>query len=185
MLLVDEDLRIAIIGDHGTASTLALLAVSLAGYNPGVADQEGVAKPDSSVSTFPLTPSPPGAPGGAPAAGGLLLADAVGKLLAAVEKRDGYERDSFHHGIDEDGDACSPRPEALLAEATTKPTQGVRCAISEGAWMSGYEKAEVADAGKLDIHHMVPLAEAGAAERTAGPPSTARRTPMISARSDR
>ncbi|MGW2841798.1 HNH endonuclease family protein [Streptomyces sp. NPDC001493] len=140
--------------------TLTLLAVCLTGCNPSAAGPEGDAKPDSSVSASAATPSPSGAPGGAPADGGLPLADAVAKLPEAAERRDGYERDSFHHWIDEDGDGCSTRAEVLLAEATTKPVQGARCVLSGGAWMSAYDGIEVTDAGKLDIDHMVPLAEA-------------------------
>nr|MDT0525885.1 HNH endonuclease family protein [Streptomyces sp. DSM 41633] len=48
----------------------------------------------------------------------------------------------------------------LIAEAVTAPQQGARCTLSGGGWLSYYDEVEVTDAKKLDIDHMVPLAEA-------------------------
>ncbi|MEU5825902.1 HNH endonuclease family protein [Streptomyces sp. NPDC047803] len=104
--------------------------------------------------------SPSGAPGGAPEDAGLPLADAIKKIPVAAERRTGYERDSFHHWVDEDGDGCPTRQEVLLAEAVKAPEQGARCALTGGSWRSYYDEVEVTDAKKLDIDHMVPLAEA-------------------------
>ncbi|MEU4924589.1 HNH endonuclease family protein [Streptomyces parvus] len=112
-------------------------------------------KPSASGTT-----APSGAPGGAPEGGGLTLADAIKKLPVAEEKRAGYERDSFRHWVDEDGDGCPTRQEVLIAEAVTAPEQGARCTLSGGSWMSYYDEVEVTDAKRLDIDHMVPLAEA-------------------------
>ncbi|MEV0696167.1 HNH endonuclease family protein [Streptomyces sp. NPDC050388] len=137
----------------------ALLGVSLVGCTPQVIEDD--AKPDSpNSSALPGGPAPSGAAGGGPAEGGLLLADAIAKIPDGVEQRDGYERDSFKHWVDEDGDGCPTRAEVLIEEATTKPEQGERCALSGGVWMSYYDEVEVTDPGKLDIDHMVPLAEA-------------------------
>ncbi|MYW09260.1 hypothetical protein GT034_12985, partial [Streptomyces sp. SID2563] len=58
-----------------------------------------------------------GAPGGAPDGAGIPLAEAIKKIPVAAEKRTGYERDSFKHWVDEDGDGCPTRQEVLLAEA--------------------------------------------------------------------
>ncbi|MFZ4278284.1 HNH endonuclease family protein [Streptomyces arboris] len=69
-------------------------------------------------------------------------------------------RDSFKHWVDEDDDGCPTRQEVLLAEAVTAPQQGARCTLSGGGWLSYYDEAEATDAKKLDIDHMVPLAEA-------------------------
>ncbi|MFK0187902.1 HNH endonuclease family protein [Streptomyces rubiginosohelvolus] len=104
--------------------------------------------------------APSGAPGGNPDEGGLSLADAIKKIPVAEEKRTGYERDAFKHWVDEDDDGCPTRQEVLLAEAITAPEQGDRCTLSGGTWLSYYDEAEVTDAKKLDIDHMVPLAEA-------------------------
>ncbi|WP_329043544.1 HNH endonuclease family protein (plasmid) [Streptomyces sp. NBC_00178] len=131
-----------------------LLAVSLAGCNPQAADT-GDAKPSAVTGS----PAPSGAAGG-PAEGALSLRDAIGKISAGVEKREGYERDSFKHWVDEDDDGCPTRAEVLIEEATKKPEQGERCALTGGVWMSYYDEVEVTDARKLDIDHMVPLAEA-------------------------
>ncbi|MFE9240474.1 HNH endonuclease family protein [Streptomyces sp. NPDC007007] len=106
------------------------------------------------------TTAPSGAPGGAPDGGGLPLADAIKKIPVAEEQRTGYERDAFKHWVDEDGDSCTTRAEVLLAEAVTAPEQGARCTLSGGSWLSYYDEAEVTEARKLDIDHMVPLAEA-------------------------
>ncbi|MEU2801199.1 HNH endonuclease family protein [Streptomyces sp. NPDC007117] len=106
------------------------------------------------------TTAPSGAPGGAPDESGLPLADAIKKIPVAEEQRTGYERDAFKHWVDEDGDSCTTRAEVLLAEAVTAPEQGARCTLSGGSWLSYYDEAEVTDARKLDIDHMVPLAEA-------------------------
>ncbi|MFI0013658.1 hypothetical protein [Streptomyces griseus] len=112
-------------------------------------------KPSTSGTT-----APSGAPGGTPEGGGLTLADAIKKLPVAEEQRAGYERDSFRHWVDEDGDGCPTRQEVLIAEAVTAPEQGDRCTLSGGSWMSYYDEVEVTDAKRLDIDHMVPLAEA-------------------------
>ncbi|MEU3001282.1 HNH endonuclease family protein [Streptomyces sp. NPDC006995] len=112
-------------------------------------------KPPATTAT-----APSGAPGGAPDESGLPLADAIKKIPVADERRTGYERDAFKHWVDEDQDSCTTRAEVLLAEAVTAPEQGARCSLSGGSWLSYYDEAEVTDARKLDIDHMVPLAEA-------------------------
>ncbi|WP_331756075.1 HNH endonuclease family protein (plasmid) [Streptomyces anulatus] len=108
----------------------------------------------------PATANPSGAPGGTQDGSGLPLVEAIGKIPVAEEKRTGYERDSFKHWVDEDDDSCTTRAEVLLTEAVTAPEQGARCSLSGGSWLSYYDEAEVTDAKKLDIDHMVPLAEA-------------------------
>ncbi|MFB7235003.1 HNH endonuclease family protein [Streptomyces sp. NPDC056269] len=62
------------------------------------------------------------------------------------------------------------RNEVLLAEAVEVPAVASGCKLSGGLWKSYYDGQEVNDPAKLDIDHMVPLAEAwdsGAAEWTA------------------
>ncbi len=121
---------------------------------------EPVEADDPKPSTTTGSSAPSGAPGGAPDEGGLALADAIRKIPVAEEKRTGYERDAFKHWVDEDDDGCPTRQEVLLAEAVTAPEEGARCTLSGGSWTSYYDEAEVSDAKKLDIDHMVPLAEA-------------------------
>ncbi|MFJ2101445.1 HNH endonuclease family protein [Streptomyces anulatus] len=112
------------------------------------------------TATAPGTTNPSGAPGGTPDEAGLPLPEAIGKIPVAEEKRTGYERDNFKHWVDEDDDSCTTRAEVLLAEAITAPEQGDRCSLSGGKWLSYYDESQVTDAKKLDIDHMVPLAEA-------------------------
>ena len=95
-----------------------------------------------------------------PAAGGVTLPDAIEALDVAEEQRDGYDRDLFKHWVDADRDGCDTRREVLLAEAVVAPEQGDRCKLTGGKWLSYYDEETVTDAGKLDIDHVVPLAEA-------------------------
>lgn len=100
----------------------------------------------------------------------VFLTEAIAGLPVVDEDRTGYERTAFRHWIDEDRDGCSTRAEVLLAEATTAPQVGARCAVTGGVWHSYYDNSDVADASALDIDHMVPLAEAwdsGASQWTA------------------
>ncbi|MGW7517799.1 HNH endonuclease family protein [Streptomyces sp. NPDC054796] len=88
------------------------------------------------------------------------VAEAIAALPLAKEDRTGYKRTSFKHWIDEDKDGCHTRAEVLLGEATRKPEVGPGCKISGGEWRSYYDDAVINDASKLDIDHVVPLAEA-------------------------
>ncbi|WP_329391596.1 HNH endonuclease family protein (plasmid) [Streptomyces sp. NBC_01351] len=87
---------------------------------------------------------------------------AVSALPLAVEDRTGYRRTSFKHWNTGDlpSDGCNTRQEVLLSEAVEYPAIGPGCALSEGMWVSYYDDVSVTDASRLDIDHMVPLAEA-------------------------
>lgn len=88
------------------------------------------------------------------------LAEALAALPVEAEVRDGYKRGAFRHWIDEDGDGCTTRQEVLVAEAVMAPSfSDSKCAITGGQWYSYYDDQYVSDAGKLDIDHLVPLAE--------------------------
>ncbi|MFE6023345.1 HNH endonuclease family protein [Streptomyces sp. NPDC056441] len=141
-----------------------LVAASLAACNPSAAKTESDSKPSTPATSAGAPSAPTGSPSaapGAPAGGsGLSLAEAIAKIPAADENRTGYKRDSFRHWVDEDSDGCSTRSEVLLAEATKKPEQGAKCVLTGGEWLSYYDEVTVTDAKKLDIDHMVPLAEA-------------------------
>ncbi|MFI6653219.1 HNH endonuclease family protein [Streptomyces sp. NPDC050529] len=139
----------------------ALLIASLVGCNPGVADSEGDSKPAPATSHPSSGSGTASAAPGAPAGGNdLSLAQAIAKIPAGTEDRTGYERDSFRLWVDADKDGCDTRKEVLIAEAVKAPEQGARCALTGGEWLSYYDEVTVDAATKLDIDHVVPLAEA-------------------------
>lgn len=86
------------------------------------------------------------------------LREAIVRLPAAPEHREGYDRELFEHWID--GDGCDTRREVLVAEAVRPPQVGRRCRLTDGAWYGYYDNAEGTDTGRLDIDHMVSLVEA-------------------------
>jgi hypothetical protein len=115
--------------------------------------------PTSPGATIPgLTPAPslaaksPAAP--------LSVTDLLATLKVAPEHRSGYDRDLFPHWIDADGDGCNTRYEVLIAEAVVAPTITGTCHLTGGSWLSPYDGVTLDDAAKVQIDHMVPLAEA-------------------------
>ncbi|MET9954461.1 HNH endonuclease family protein [Streptomyces sp. NPDC006339] len=116
-----------------------------------------------SVALTPLAlPQAALAAQGPTAAEVLTLAAAVKQIPIADESREGYTRDQFRHwntGLDP-ADGCNTRAEVLLDEAVESPTVSAGCKLADGRWISYYDGQEVTDPGKLDIDHMVPLAEA-------------------------
>lgn len=83
------------------------------------------------------------------------------ELTVAAEHTSGYDRNLFKHWIDDDGDGCDTRREVLLAEAVVAPTQGRRCSLSHGEWISRYDGlTEQGNGSGFDVDHLVPLAEA-------------------------
>ncbi|MFJ2271942.1 HNH endonuclease family protein [Streptomyces sp. NPDC087228] len=144
----------------------ALLIASLVGCNPGAAKTEDEGSDSKASAPAPTPPSASvsgsgSAAPGAPADGsGLSLAKAIAKIPSGTEDRTGYKRDSFRLWVDADKDGCDTRKEVLIAEAVKAPTQGARCALTGGQWLSYYDEVTVDSATKLDIDHVVPLAEA-------------------------
>ncbi|MEU9413065.1 HNH endonuclease family protein [Streptomyces sp. NPDC048281] len=90
----------------------------------------------------------------------LPVRDALAALTVADESRDGYSRDKFKHWTDADKDSCNTRAEVLLAEAVNAPEVGAKCALTGGIWYSPYDDQYFNNASKLDVDHLVPLAEA-------------------------
>jgi hypothetical protein len=85
------------------------------------------------------------------------LTTAIASLTVATEVRTGYSRTLFQHWVDADGDGCSTRYEVLDVESETSVT----CSnLSGGRWFSYYDRVSWTDSGRIDIDHMVPLAEA-------------------------
>jgi hypothetical protein len=81
-------------------------------------------------------------------------------LDVAPEDRTGYDRSLFVHWIDADHNGCDTRREVLIEEALTAPTVGPGCSLSGGSWFSLYDDKTIGDTAKLQIDHVVALAEA-------------------------
>jgi hypothetical protein len=81
-------------------------------------------------------------------------------LATTSDHTTGYSRALFKHWIDADKNGCDTRAEVLIEEAVTKPKVGAKCLLTGGKWLSAYDGVEVTSATKLDVDHMVPLAEA-------------------------
>jgi hypothetical protein len=88
------------------------------------------------------------------------LRTAIASLKVAAENRSGYDRSKFPHWIDADGDGCDTRKEVLLEEAVVKPTRGPGCSLSGGRWYSFYDNKYWNTTSRIDIDHVVALAEA-------------------------
>lgn len=73
-----------------------------------------------------------------------------------------YARSSFKHWTDADRNGCNTRAEVLIAESKTpaKRKSATSCTIATGTWISAYDGLTVTTGSKMDVDHMVPLAEA-------------------------
>jgi hypothetical protein len=123
-----------------------------AGSEPADRSPDQTASPSTSAGADPLTAL-------------------VASLPVADEHRDGYQRDLFRLWIDANGDGCDTRNEVLIDEAISPPQIGPGCRLTGGTWLSPYDGVTVTDSSRLDIDHLVPLAEAwdsGAYAWTAG-----------------
>ena len=88
------------------------------------------------------------------------LRTAISELPVQGEVRTGYDRSKFQHWIDADHDGCDTREEVLIAEAKVAPHVGAGCSISGGKWYSYYDEKYWTTASRIDIDHVVALAEA-------------------------
>lgn len=88
------------------------------------------------------------------------LYTAIADLPVATEVRTGYSRDLFRHWVDADGDGCNTRKEVLISEADDPVSVGSSCTLTGGRWFSYYDRVSWTDQSRIDIDHMVPLAEA-------------------------
>lgn len=78
----------------------------------------------------------------------------------AREHRTGYQRSKFRLWVDTDHDGCNTRKEVLIAEAIVAPRIKAGCTLIDGKWLSLYDRRSFTDSSKLDLDHVVPLAEA-------------------------
>lgn len=124
--------------------SLTLLTVLVAVLSAGCQ----FAPPSPGPTTGPPTPLPPGA-----------LTDQLAALQIAPEDTGAhYDRDDWMPQWARSGE-CTTRETVLRAQG-----QGVvvndKCAPTAGTWYSTYDGVTVTDPVKLDIDHIVPLAEA-------------------------
>ena len=84
----------------------------------------------------------------------------LAQLPVASEKSSGYDRDKFGPGWRTQSDGCDTRDHVLREEARKGKQRG--CDVKRGKWRSRYDGKMVRAARRLDIDHMVPLAEAWA-----------------------
>ncbi|MFF5703476.1 HNH endonuclease family protein [Streptomyces sp. NPDC012794] len=166
-------------GAGGAAVAVALLLGASGCGGPG---GSGDGKPAASISPSAAAPAPasasPSVPAPAPSASGgdgdakpasgdvlpgmVSAAVARTRLAALTTGRPGtmagYSRDRFTHWA-EQGGSCDTR-ETVLKRDGTEVTQDAQCRAVSGRWKSLYDGVAVNEAAKLDIDHMVPLAEA-------------------------
>jgi hypothetical protein len=92
---------------------------------------------------------------------GLAQAIPAPKLLRDLQVKSengaGYDRDLFDHWIDADRNSCDARQEVLLRQ---NRAPGKACNDKTGSWYSAYDGLPFSEASRLDIDHMIPLAEA-------------------------
>lgn len=101
-----------------------------------------------------------GLPQTAGAADTASAATVLSYLSVGEESNAGYDRSSFEHWIDADGDGCDTRAEVLQQESLVPVTMSSGCTVATGQWMSWYDGNTWTNASDVDIDHMVPLAEA-------------------------
>jgi hypothetical protein len=83
----------------------------------------------------------------------------LNSLKVSPERPAGYNRNLFPHW-DSVGHGCTVRSIVLIEEARRGPSTGRACPVGSGEWFSQFDGVTVTDPGRLDIDHMVPLAEA-------------------------
>ncbi|MEU3314973.1 HNH endonuclease family protein [Streptomyces sp. NPDC048387] len=152
-------------GCAGVVAAVLLLGVGGCGGSGGSGDGKTPGRTATSTGTAPSA-----APGGGAAkpAPGDVLPGMVGAAVARTQlaalttgkpgTMAGYSRDKFTHWA-EQGDKCDTR-EVVLKRDGRNVTRDSECRAVSGSWTSLYDGVTVNDASKLDIDHMVPLAEA-------------------------
>ncbi|WP_371640576.1 HNH endonuclease family protein [Streptomyces virginiae] len=148
------------------AVLVALLLATATGCSDPVA--AGGGDPKASAPAGSPAGEAPNSPGGdaKPAGGDVLpgmVSTAVARTqlaalrVAPVGTMAGYSRDKFTHWAQQ-GNKCDTR-EVVLERDGTDVTRDAECKAVSGTWKSLYDGVVVTEAGRMDIDHMVPLAE--------------------------
>ncbi|MFD9369699.1 HNH endonuclease family protein [Streptomyces sp. NPDC060020] len=154
------------IGVPGAVLAAVLLAAGAAGCSGTAAPGGGDAKPSATRTARPTDADPGSKPDSKPAGGDVLpglvgAAEARTRLaalkVAPVGTMAGYSRDKFTHWAQQ-GNKCDTR-EVVLERDGTDVKRDAECRAVSGSWKSLYDGVAVTDAAKMDIDHMVPLAE--------------------------
>ncbi|MFI5673017.1 HNH endonuclease family protein [Streptomyces sp. NPDC051704] len=121
---------------------------------------------DAKPSAAGTSPSAPGGGDAKPASGdvlpGMVGVEAARTQLASLKVAQpgtmaGYSRAKFTHWA-EQGNKCDTR-EVVLKRDGTDVKQNSECKAVSGTWKSLYDGVVVTEASKMDIDHIVPLAE--------------------------
>lgn len=123
------------------------------------------------VSNYPAMPTtvPPtsvpatAVPAVATAAPVVMLAgDAPQLSVREYASVGGYDRATWKHWIDADGDCQNTRAEVLIAESLEPVTftNSKNCTVLGGRWYDPYTNTYFTVAGELDVDHFVPLGNA-------------------------
>ena len=117
------------------------------------------AAPSLPTATAAPTQDPSPVQPTAPSGVGLVLQVAVAPTPGDLPD---YDRGEWRHWTDENDDCQSARQEVLIAESMVPVSfeSEDRCRVASGRWQGPYTGEVVEDPGKLDIDHMVPLANA-------------------------
>lgn len=85
----------------------------------------------------------------------------AGLTVSAEYASSPYRRAAFQHWVDADSDCQHTRIEVLVRDALEAPTRTTTsCTVSAGTWTSWLDGATVSDPRRLDVDHLVALAEA-------------------------
>ena len=123
---------------------------------------------------FRQAPAPPATPPTASATApeaarpvALVMSITVAERLAGMPD---YDRDDWDHWNDADRDCQDTRQEVLIAESSVSVvyTDDRKCRVASGSWTDPYTGDVAEDPSKLDVDHMVPLANAHASGATRG-----------------
>ncbi|MFI5762294.1 HNH endonuclease family protein [Streptomyces sp. NPDC051563] len=147
------------------AAVLLLAVAGCSGTTGGAGSDSGDdPKPGGGA---PSAAASPGAPADGKPPAGDVLPGMVGVSVARTQlaslkvappgTMSGYSRDKFTHWA-EQGDKCDTR-EVVLQRDGAKVTRDAQCKAVSGTWKSLYDEVVVTEASKMDIDHMVPLAE--------------------------